>query len=113
MDNVWFAIVWSLGAYLVGSLSFGDLVARVAGVKIRAVGTGNPGAANVWREIGPRYGVAVMVLDVVKGALVTLPLYLFFHAPLWTKGLATGALLLGHFFPIFSTLACVGKTRSR
>ncbi|MSQ40516.1 MAG: hypothetical protein EXR55_02415 [Dehalococcoidia bacterium] len=100
MNDVWFAILWSLGAYLVGSLSFGDLVARVAGVKIRTVGTGNPGAANVWREIGPRYGIAVMVLDVVKGALVTLPLY-FLDVPLWTKGLATGAALLGHFFPVF------------
>jgi glycerol-3-phosphate acyltransferase PlsY len=100
MNNVWFAILWSLGAYLVGSLSFGDLVARAAGVRIREVGTGNPGAANVWREIGPRYGSAVLVMDYIKGALVTLPLY-FLGMPLWVKSVVTGALLLGHFFPVF------------
>ena len=59
MNDVWFTILWSLGAYLVGSLSVGDLVSRAAGVKIREVGTGNPGAANVWREIGPRYGPVI------------------------------------------------------
>ncbi len=100
MNNVWFAILWSLGAYLVGSLSIGDLVARVAGVKIRTVGTGNPGAANVYREIGPRYGAAVLVLDFIKGAVVALPLY-FLDTPLWIKAVVTGAFLLGHFFPVF------------
>lgn len=100
MLEPWLYVPWTLGAYLLGSLSVGDLVARTAGVNIRTIGTGNPGAANIYRKISPKHGVAVFVLDVAKGAAATLPLYLL-GEPSWARVLAGSGLLLGHFFPIF------------
>ena len=100
MNTPWFLALWLLGAYLVGSLSVGDLVARAMGVSIRAVGTGNPGAANVYREVGHVPGVAVLVLDIVKGASATAPLLLL-DVPAWLPWAATAGLLLGHVFPVF------------
>ena len=99
MDDIWLYVLWAAGAYLLGSISMGDLVARVRGVDVRSLGTGNPGAANVFREIGPAYGVAVFCLDAAKGAAATLPLFLM-DAPTALSVAATAAVLLGHFFPI-------------
>ena len=100
MLESWLYVPWTLGAYLLGSLSIGDLVARTAGVNIRAIGTGNPGAANIYRKISRRHGIAVFVLDVAKGAVATVPLYLL-DEPTWARVLVGGGLLVGHFFPIF------------
>lgn len=91
--------LWVLGAYILGSVSVGDLVARTRGVNIRSVGTGNPGTANVYREMGRSYGILVCILDVMKGIVATLPLYVTGFPPL--LGLfAASALLAGHIFPI-------------
>ena len=62
MDTPLVYVLWACAAYLLGSVSFGDIVARLAGFPIRDTGTGNPGAANVFREMGPKYAVAVMAL---------------------------------------------------
>ncbi len=99
-DAPWFLALWLVGAYLVGSLSVGDLVARAMGVSIRAVGTGNPGAANVYREVGHGAGIAVLVLDIVKGAVATAPL-LFLDVPAWLPWAAAASLLVGHIYPVF------------
>ncbi|GBD11686.1 Glycerol-3-phosphate acyltransferase [bacterium HR23] len=56
-------------AYLVGSLPTAYLAGRWArGLDIRRLGDGNPGAANVWREVGPLEGTVVALVDVGKGA---------------------------------------------
>jgi glycerol-3-phosphate acyltransferase PlsY len=68
--TVFFALC--IVAYLVGSLPFGRWVARAQGIDILAVGSGNIGATNVFRALGPRFGAAVFVLDVAKGALPAL-----------------------------------------
>ena len=54
--------------YLLGTFSTADLVARrVAGVDLRDEGTGNPGAANAIKVLGPKAGLAVMAGDITKG----------------------------------------------
>lgn len=55
--------------YLLGSLPFGWLVARVHGVNIFEVGSKSPGATNVRRTLGARAGNTVFVLDALKGAV--------------------------------------------
>lgn len=55
-------------AYVVGGIPMGLLVARAKGVDIRKAGSGNIGATNVARVIGPYFGVLVLLLDVLKGA---------------------------------------------
>lgn len=54
-------------AYLIGSVPSGYLVARIAGVDIRKVGSGNVGATNVTRVLGKRFGYPVFLLDCLKG----------------------------------------------
>lgn len=57
-----------LGSYLIGSIPFGFLIAKlVAGVDIRTVGSGNIGATNVGRTIGWHWFFVVLVLDLLKG----------------------------------------------
>ena len=62
--------------YLLGSLPFGAIVARAHGVDIFKEGSGNPGATNVKRVLGEKFGAKgkragnlVFALDVLKGAL--------------------------------------------
>ena len=94
--------------YLAGSLPFGYWVVRVAkGVDIRAVGSGNIGASNVWRTFGRRYGVPVVLLDVAKGLAPALVATLVEgHV---AGGLAGGAAMLGHWRPIFLGFRRGGK----
>lgn len=58
-----------LGAYLLGAIPFGVIVARAHGVDIMSVGSGNTGATNVIRAAGKGPGLAVFFLDVLKGFL--------------------------------------------
>ena len=55
------------GSYLLGSVPFGYLIGRIAGVDVREIGSGNVGATNVVRVLGKRYGYPVFVLDFLKG----------------------------------------------
>ena len=100
MNEIWFYIVWPLFCYVIGSVSNGDLVARAAGVNIREAGTGNPGTANIWREIGPKYGAAVFLMDLGKGVIATLPLFLWeIHTWVWVVSVM--AVMAGQIFPVF------------
>jgi glycerol-3-phosphate acyltransferase PlsY len=88
-------------AYLLGSVPFGILVARViGGVDPRSTGSGNIGATNVTRSAGKAAGVITLVLDVLKGTVpVLVALKLTNDVTLVN---ATGfAAFLGHLFPVF------------
>ena len=100
MNEPWFYAVWAVGAYLLGSVPVGVLVARASGVDIRNAGSGNPGTANIYREVGPRSAVAVFLIDLAKGAAATVPIFLL-DLPTPAGLLAAGAVLAGHFFPVF------------
>lgn len=57
------------GAYLIGSIPTGYLFAKAKGVDIRKLGSGNIGATNVFRTLGKTAGIAVLVIDGLKGYL--------------------------------------------
>ena len=65
------AIVVALGiGYLSGSLPWGLWLGRwFRGVDVRTLGSGNLGATNVYRSLGPGLGIATLILDALKGAL--------------------------------------------
>ena len=94
--------------YLAGSFPFGYWVVRATkGVDIRAVGSGNIGAANVWRTFGARYGLPVVLLDTLKGLVPALVATLL-AGELW--GIAAGAAaMVGHARPLFLGFARGGK----
>ena len=91
-------------SYFIGSIPFGFIVARVAkGIDIRQAGSGNPGATNVWRVMGKKYGILVFILDMMKGFL---PVLIFDYVTsgqsrsLYTILCGVGV-ILGHTFPVF------------
>jgi acyl phosphate:glycerol-3-phosphate acyltransferase len=94
--------------YLIGSIPWGYVVAKfLRGVDIRTVGSGNLGAANVWRVLGFKAGLAVAVLDVGKGFAAAL-------LGLWAGDELTGLLagiaaMVGHWRPLFMGLQKGGK----
>ena len=90
--------------YLLGSISFGALVARAHGVNILEEGSGNPGATNVKRVLGKRAGNLVFFLDALKGFIAaSWPLFALPHYPFATHIALAGliACLLGHSFSLF------------
>lgn len=66
MPIVGYALTLTI-AYLLGSIPTGFLVAKARGVDIRAVGSGNIGATNVFRILGKAAGVIVLLVDAAKG----------------------------------------------
>lgn len=56
-------------SYLVGSIPFGVIFAKIKGVDIMAVGSGNTGATNVARTLGWKIGIVVFILDILKGVI--------------------------------------------
>ena len=90
-----------LFSYLLGSITFGEIIARIKGVNLREVGSGNVGATNVSRALGKKYGVLVFFLDMLKGFIPTyLAIKLFGLNSVWVTLTGLGA-VLGHMFPIF------------
>ncbi len=89
-----------LVAYLLGSVPFGFLVARAWNIDIRQHGSGNIGATNVLRTLGPVPAGLVFILDFLKG---TLAVYIGY----WTGGdprvvlLLGVAVIFGHMFSVF------------
>jgi acyl phosphate:glycerol-3-phosphate acyltransferase len=98
-------IVAMVLSYLIGSIPWGLWLGRVfKDLDIREYGSRNIGATNAWRVLGPKLGVTVLVLDVLKGAIpvVVLPALLGIRAPSSAVELLIGAAaILGHVFPAF------------
>jgi acyl phosphate:glycerol-3-phosphate acyltransferase len=68
-----------MAAYLLGSIPTGYLAGRARGIDIRTVGSGNMGAANVFRTLGKTAGIIVLIVDALKGyAACTLLVAIFF-----------------------------------
>jgi acyl phosphate:glycerol-3-phosphate acyltransferase len=89
-------------AYLLGSVPFGILIARLRGdVDLRRVGSGNIGATNVLRAVGKGAAVLTLLGDIGKGVLaVALPRWA--EAPALVVAAAALAAVLGHLFPVLA-----------
>lgn len=87
-------------SYLIGSIPFGLLIGKMKGIDIRQHGSGNIGATNVFRTLGPWLGTLVFVLDFLKGAI---PVWIALSlTPMhWPVIAAGAAAIIGHSFPIF------------
>ena len=73
MIEIVIPVLWGALAYLAGSINWGLFVSRKYGVDILSVGNRNPGAANVYREVGRGPGLYVYVADMLTAALVVAP----------------------------------------
>jgi glycerol-3-phosphate acyltransferase PlsY len=103
-DLVRHPATWVVLAYFVAAIPTGVLIARMRGVDLRTLGSGNIGATNAGRVLGTKLGVLVLVLDTIKAAT---PIWLARSA--WALGpdaqleLACVGLaaVVGHIFPIY------------
>ncbi len=68
---IWDLVFVSI-SFILGSIPFGKIVASFRGIDITKEGSGNIGATNVFRTVGKIWGVLVLILDALKGALPTL-----------------------------------------
>ena len=85
--------------YLLGSIPFGLLLTRFAGIgDVREVGSGNIGATNVMRAGGKGLAAATLVLDALKGTAAVL-----IASELWpgSEAFAAAGALIGHLYPVW------------
>lgn len=98
---IWSSVPVVILGYLIGSIPSAYIAGRLMrGVDIRDLGDRNMGAANAWRELGPRAGIAVGVIDVGKGALAVL-IARAIGVPLPAVLLTGVAAVAGHNWPLF------------
>jgi glycerol-3-phosphate acyltransferase PlsY len=96
-------------AYLIGSIPSSVWVSQYFfDIDIRDYGSGNAGATNTYRVLGPRWGTLVMIADMVKGIVAVklallLPNYIDNETQLQTLQIGLGlAAVVGHIFPIWA-----------
>ncbi len=90
-------------AYLLGSIPAAYIAGKLRGIDLRQHGSGNLGATNVFRLMGPKVGAIVMAFDLAKGAL---PVYLLPGLTgvqprgWWAIGYGVAA-IVGHVRPVY------------
>ena len=83
-------------SYLLGSINFAYITARIKGIDISSEGSGNPGTSNVLRTLGKRSAAIVLFGDLLKGAI---PIIFFYQDQYFlVYGLAA---VIGHIYPVF------------
>ena len=92
-------ILWAVAGYLLGSIPFGMVLARVMGLgNLREIGSGNIGATNVLRTGNRKLAALTLLADALKG---TIPVLV---ASRWGQefGLVAGfGAFLGHLYPVW------------
>jgi glycerol-3-phosphate acyltransferase PlsY len=100
MNQTLILLISCIVAYLIGSIPFGYIVARMQGINIREVGSGNIGATNIARNLGWKLGAVVGVLDFFKSFVPALIANLLFDEAGYVL-LVSIMPIVGHIFPIW------------
>ena len=88
-------------AYAIGAIPTAYLFARFAlGRDIRSIGDNNSGAANVYREIGPKAGLACGAFDIIKGGIAVIVVRLIIQDT-GIEMFAGACAFIGHIWPIY------------
>ena len=100
MNQTLLLIISVVVAYLIGSIPFGYLAAKLRGINIREVGSGNIGATNIARNLGWKLGAVVGVLDFMKSFVPVMIARLLFDNIGYIL-LVSIMPIVGHIFPIW------------
>ncbi|MEO0293397.1 MAG: glycerol-3-phosphate acyltransferase [candidate division WOR-3 bacterium] len=87
--------------YLFGSIPNAVLISKLKRIDIRKVGTGNPGAGNVFREVGAIWGILTFVLDAIKAVIPMLIADKVLHFSLFWTGIVGLFAVIGHCHSLF------------
>ncbi len=94
-------VIAVLAAYIIGSIPFALIMARRWGTSdLRLIGSGNLGAANVWRATGATAGVLVALLDILKGAAGVVVAQRL-NGDAAAPAVAGVAAVVGHIYPVW------------
>ena len=102
IQNLTFKIIISLiTGYIFGSIPNAVIISKLKKVDIRNIGSGNPGAGNVAREIGKFWGILVFFLDALKAIIpMLLADKVFLMNAFWT-GITGLFAVIGHCYSLF------------
>jgi glycerol-3-phosphate acyltransferase PlsY len=89
-----------MGSFLMGSIPCGVLVARMKGIDLKKVGSGNIGATNVLRTTGRWPALLTLAGDVLKG-VIPVAVGRYFLSDLAMEGIIGLSAILGHNFSVF------------
>ena len=105
-------ILFLLLAFALGSIPFSFVIGkRVRGIDLRLHGSGNLGATNVFRTLGPRWGILCLILDMAKGAVAVALMTALVNT--WPEGEPTPFHITADLFRIFAGFAAsMGHTFS-
>ena len=105
------AIIFLILSYLLGSIPFGLIIGKLSGKDLRKHGSGNIGSTNAVRTLGYKLGALSAILDILKGALILIIIYILektntWHNPLILNGESLYALyglmaVVGHCYPVY------------
>lgn len=99
MESSGSVVLWLLAGYLSGTVPYGLLLTRAAGLgDIRSIGSGNIGATNVLRTGNKGLAAATLLLDALKGAV---PVWLALAYAPGLSALVGVAAFLGHLYPVW------------
>ena len=102
-----------IAAYALGSIPAAYLAGRWKGIDLRKHGSGNLGATNVFRVLGPRIGSAVFAFDMIKGAIPVLFFWRWIDptivSPVVAQMLCGVAAIAGHVRPLWLGFGKGGK----
>ena len=87
-------------AYLIGAIPIGLIVGLLMGTDVRRIGSGNIGATNVLRALGPKIGLPVFLADVLKG-IVGVAIGRAFGMEGWLLSMCALFVVLGHCYSVF------------
>ena len=95
------SIIWLGLCYIFGSLPFGILISKsFCKIDPRQHGSKNIGATNVSRTCGFQYGLAVLILDILKGYLPIMLAFKFSSSAIFIS-LTALAVIVGHMYSVF------------
>lgn len=99
-----------LASYLLGSIPTGYWLAKAKGIDITKMGSGSTGATNVWRCVGKKEGVLVMIIDLLKGFV---PVYIAIALDKGAQAAEWTFFGMPHLIPVVvATIAIIGHSKS-
>ncbi len=103
----WLLAILVVASYFLGNINFGKIISSAKKVDLSKKGSGNLGATNMYRNLGPKLGYLTLVLDACKGVIASLAGFFVFGGAegvfpdaligLYSCGLAA---VVGHIFPV-------------
>ena len=110
MDKMtyWLLAIMVVISYFIGNVNFGKILSKSKNVDLTKRGSGNLGATNMYRTLGAKMGYLTLLLDALKGIVVSLAGYFVFGGiggypdnliGLYSCGLAA---IIGHIFPVIN-----------